>query len=62
MMSVFERDFYSEYEARLERNAQADYEDYLEKADWQFDSLEEEAYVNGYGTTDFGLGYRYGIC
>lgn len=57
-----ERDFYAEYEARLERNAQADYEDYLEKADWQFDSLEEEAYVNGYATTDFGLGYRYGIC
>lgn len=61
-MSVFDRDFYSEYESRLERSAQDDYEVYLEAADWQFDSLEEEAYVNGYGTTDFGWGYRYGIC
>ncbi|HQM01173.1 MAG TPA: hypothetical protein PLH98_11555 [Ruminococcus flavefaciens] len=59
MMSVFERD--SEYENQLDRQ-QANQDDDHESADAAYDSLEEEAYVNGYATTDFGLGYRYGIC
>lgn len=61
MMSVFERDFYSEYENQLDRQHENQDNDY-EAADDAYDALEAEAYINGYATTDFGLGYRYGIC
>ena len=60
-MSVFDRDFYAEYENQIERNQSNQFDDY-EAADDAYDALEAEAYVNGYATTDFGLGYRYGIC
>ena len=59
MISVFDRD--SEYENQLDY-AQANQDDDYEAADAAYDSLEEEAYVNGYYSNDLGLGYRYGIC
>ena len=60
MMSV-ERDYYSEYENQLDQQ-QANQDDDYEAADDAYDALEVEAYVNGYASTDFGWGYRYGIC
>ena len=60
-MSNFDRDFYAEHENQIDRQQESKDDDY-EAADDAYDALEAEAYINGYATTDFGLGYRYGIC